>query len=124
MMDDAVPDDAVRLALMDACSGFEALRPPDRVRVSEGVARTLVIAQPGAPTSGWNADDTPYMVEPMDSLASRAHEAVVFVGPARTGKTMGLLLGWLAHNVVHDPGDMLFVQMTDHKQSRKILSHL
>jgi len=108
-------DEAVQKALADACSGFEALRPPNRVRVSEGVERTLVIHQPGAPTSSWSADDTPYMVEPMDSLASRAHEAVVFVGPARTGKTMGLLLGWLAHNVVHDPGDMLFLQMSKDK---------
>jgi phage terminase large subunit GpA-like protein len=52
------------------------------------------------------------MVEPMDALSSRRHEAVVFVGPARTGKTAGLLLGWMGHNVVNDPGDMLFIQMT------------
>ena len=55
------------------------------------------------------------MIEPMDMLASRKHEAVVFAGPARTGKTAGLLLGWMAHNVVNDPGDMLFIQMTKEK---------
>jgi phage terminase large subunit GpA-like protein len=46
------------------------------------------------------------MVEPMDMLKSRAHEAVVFVSPARTGKTQGLLDGWLSHCVTSDPGDM------------------
>jgi phage terminase large subunit GpA-like protein len=28
---------------------------------------------------------------------------------------MGLLLGWMAHTVVNDPGDMLFIQMTQDK---------
>ena len=55
------------------------------------------------------------MVEPMNMLASRQHEALVFVGPARTGKTAALLLGWMAHAVVNDPGDMLFIQMSQDK---------
>jgi len=45
----------------------------------------------------------------------RSHEAVCFVGPARSGKTMGMLDGWLAHIICHDPGDMLVVQMTQEK---------
>ena len=52
------------------------------------------------------------MIEPMDMLASRQHEAVCFVGPARTGNTTGLLDGWLSHIVTNDPGDMLVVQMS------------
>jgi phage terminase large subunit GpA-like protein len=55
------------------------------------------------------------MVEPMNMLASRRHEAVCFVGPARTGKTMGLLDGWLTYAVTCDPGDMLIVQMSQDK---------
>ena len=55
------------------------------------------------------------MVEPMDMLASRFHEAVCFVGPARSGKTMGLLDGSLANFICHDPGDTLIVQMTQEK---------
>lgn len=102
-------------ALSDACSGFEALRPPNRMRVSEGIADTLVIQQPGSPKTPWSPTETPYMVEPADALASRRHEAVVFVGPARTGKTASLLLGWMSHTVVNDPGDMLFVQMSKDK---------
>lgn len=102
-------------ALSDACSGFSALRPPNRVSVSRGAANNLVIKQTGGSGGAWDATETPYMVEPIDALASRQHEAVVFAGPARTGKTAGLLLGWMAHNVVNDPGDMLFMQMSKDK---------
>ena len=104
--------DHFSLALSDACSGYQALKPPNRVSVSQGAKENLVIKQTGAAGGSWDPTETPYMVGPMDALASRKHEAVVFVGPARTGKTAGLLLGWLAHNVVNDPGDMLFIQMT------------
>ena len=102
-------------ALSDACSGFEALRPPNRVSISTGAANNLVIKQTGGAAAPWSPNETPYMVEPMDMLASRQHEAVIFVGPARTGKTAGMLLGWMAHNVVNDPGDMLFIQMSKDK---------
>lgn len=102
-------------ALSDICAGYPAMRPPKRVSVSEGAQSSLVIQQPGAAGGSWNPSETPYMVEPMNMLASRRHESVVFVGPARTGKTAGLLLGWLCHNIVNDPGDMLFVQMSKEK---------
>lgn len=98
-------------AISDVCSGFEALRPPRRVTVSQGAEQNLVIQQPGNAGGPWSAAETPYMVEPMDTLASRRHEAVVMAKPARTGGTAGLLLGWLAHAVTNDPGDMLFIQM-------------
>lgn len=103
------------LALSDISSGHAALRPPNRVSVSEGAAGALMIKQPGGYSGPWDPEETPYMVEPVDTLASRCHEAVVFVGPARTGKTAALLLGWMAHAVVNDPGDMLFIQMSQDK---------
>lgn len=102
-------------ALQDITSGYSAFRPPKRVTVAEGVAETLIIKQPGGYTGPWSAAETPYMVEPMNMLASRRHEAVCFVGPARTGKTQGLLTGWMAHAVVNDPGDMLLCSMTQDK---------
>lgn len=102
-------------AFVDVCSGYDALRPPKRVTVAEGAAEILVINQPGGYVGPWSAEETPYMVEPMNMLASRGHEAVVFVGPARTGKTMGLLDAWIAHCVVNDPGDMAVIQMTQEK---------
>lgn len=92
-----------------------ALMPPRRVAVSRGAADALMIRQPGGYSGSWSPAETPYMVEPMNMLASRRHESVCFVGPARTGKTMGLLDGWLAHCVTSDPGDMLIVQMSQEK---------
>lgn len=114
MLDDHSPSH-FSTAMSDVCSSWPALVPPKRVSVSQGAADTLIIKQPGGAAGPWNADETPYMVEPMDMLASRRHEAVCFVGPARTGKTMGLLDGWMAHAVVNDPGDMLVVQMSQEK---------
>ncbi|MEO7231701.1 MAG: terminase gpA endonuclease subunit [Polaromonas sp.] len=104
--------DHYAVALADICASHEALRPPQRMRVSEGARNNLIIRQTGTAGGPWSPEETPYMVEPMDMLASRKHEAVAFAGPARTGKTAGLLLGWMAHAVVNDPGDMLFIQMT------------
>ena len=104
-----------RAATADCTSPFAAFKPPKRVSVSRGAAESLYLRQPGGYVGPWSKDETPYMVEPMDMLASKRHEAVCFVGPARTGKTMGLLDGWFTYNVTCDPGDMLIVQMTQEK---------
>jgi phage terminase large subunit GpA-like protein len=102
-------------ALSDVCGTWPALLPPNRMRVSEGAAKNLIIKRPGGAGGPWNPFETPYMVEPVDMLGSRRHNAVVFVGPAQTGKTVALGEGWLAHAVINDPGDMLIVQMTQDK---------
>jgi len=104
-----------RAALADVSSPFAAFKPPRRVTVSKGAQENLFLRQPGGYTGPWSADETPYMVEPMDMLASKRHEAVCFVGPARTGKTMGLLDAWMTYAVTCDPGDMLVVHMTQEK---------
>jgi phage terminase large subunit GpA-like protein len=103
------------VALQDVTAGYAAFRPPRRMSVSEGARQNLYFKTLGGAQGPWDSSITPYMVEPMDMLASRRHEAVVFVGPARTGKTAGLLLGWMAHIVVNDPGDLLFIQMSQDK---------
>jgi phage terminase large subunit GpA-like protein len=104
-----------RRALADICQSYSAFIPPRRVTVCEGAQENLYFKKPGDVPGPWSADETPYMVEPMNMLASRRHESVVFVGPARTGKTAALLLGWMSHVVVNDPGDMLMLQMTQDK---------
>lgn len=108
-------DTHYEIALRDLCESHWAFTPPQARTVAEGAAQSLVIKQTGAPSGPWNPEETPYMVFPMNQLASRLHEALVFVGPARTGKTAALLLGWMAHTIVNDPGDMLFIQMTQDK---------
>jgi len=39
-------------------------------------------------TGEWAPESTPYMVEPMNAVKARGFEAVVFVGPARSGKAL------------------------------------
>lgn len=103
------------IALSDLASGYLAFEPPQATSVSDAAAKFLIVKQPGMAGGPWSAAETPYMVEPMDMLSSRQHEAVCFAGPARVGKTLSLLLGWMAHAVVCDPGDFLFLSMTQDK---------
>ena len=103
------------VALADVCSGYTALVPPNRMTVAAGAASILKIARPGGGGGYWSPTETPYMVTPMNTLASRRHAAVCFVGPAQTGKTVALVDAWMAHCVVNDPGDMLITQMTQDK---------
>ena len=110
---DQIDHDSV--AMHAVLSPYRAFRPPKRKLVSESATGSLVLKDTGGPATPWDASDTPYMVEPMNTLASRRHEAVCFVGPARTGKTAALLLGWMTHAIVTDPGDMLMVNMTQDK---------
>lgn len=107
--------DPVIEALADVCSAWPALVPPNRIAVSQGASENLIIKRPGGGGGPLSLLETPYMVDPMDTLGSRLHEAVCFVGPAQSGKTVNLGEGWMAHNVVNDPGDMLMVQMTEAK---------
>jgi phage terminase large subunit GpA-like protein len=91
----------------------EGLRPPRRMRISEAAQQVVRLSLPGGYAGPWSPDLTPYMVEPMDLLASRQHEAVVFCGPARTGKTQSLLDCWLGYIVTCDPGDSGFYFPTE-----------
>lgn len=108
-------DRSFAIALHDLCDGLDAFRPPKRIRVSEAATEALIMKQPGMAGGNWKSAETPYMVEPMDMQASRAHEAVVFVGPARSGKSLSLLLGGLTHTVLNDIGDSLLIHMTKEK---------
>jgi phage terminase large subunit GpA-like protein len=80
--------DDFSVALADVASAYPALVPPNRMRVSEGAAQILKIQRPGGGSGPWSPAETPYMVKPMDTLASRRHRAVCFVGPAQTGKAL------------------------------------
>jgi phage terminase large subunit GpA-like protein len=103
------------LALRDLAGAWPALIPPNRISVSAGAARSLVIKRPGGASGNWNPLETPYMVDPTNTLASRSFSAVCFVAPAQAGKTVSLGEGWMTHCVLNDPGDMLIVQMNQDK---------
>lgn len=91
------------------------IRAPRRLPVAEAVHKYMRVPVGVGNSVAWDPDVAPYIVEPMNCLASREYDAVVFVGPARTGKTIGLIDGWVVYNVVCDPSDMLVVQMTEEK---------
>jgi phage terminase large subunit GpA-like protein len=104
-----------RFAVIDLASAWPALVPPNSISVSQGAAKSLVIKKPGGAGGPWDPGETPYMICPMDLLASRSFSAVCFVGPSQSGKTIGLGLGWMTHAVINDPGDFLAVQMNQDK---------
>lgn len=94
------------------CGCADILRPPRRVPVVDAVEQHMRIYLPGGSNENWNRARTPYMVEPMNRLADRAVEGVIFVGPSRSGKTAALVDGWLVYAVQCDPGDMHIIHMT------------
>lgn len=91
------------------------LRAPRRMQVADAVSTYMRVPMGAGNSVPWDPDLAPYVIEPMNCLASREYDAVVFVGPARTGKTIGLIDGWIVYNVVCDPADMLLIQMTEEK---------
>lgn len=85
----------------------ELVRPPRRMSPTEAATQYLKTEK-----GGWDPSLVPMMLEPMDVLQSRQYQGEVFVGPARTGKTMSLVLGGITYVVTCAPGDMLVSHMT------------
>lgn len=95
-------------------SGY-ILRAPRRMQVADAVAQYMRVPMGAGNSVPWDPLVAPYVIEPMNCLVSREYDAVIFVGPARTGKTIGLIDGWVIYNVICDPADMLIIQMTEEK---------
>ena len=95
-------------------SGY-ILRAPRRMRVADAVAQYMRVPMGAGNSVPWDPLVAPYVIEPMNCLASREYDAVIFVGPARTGKTIGLIDGCVIYNVMCEPADMLIIQMTEEK---------
>jgi phage terminase large subunit GpA-like protein len=114
-MSKGIDEAEVEVAMEAVCDCHDSLKPPRRVTVTEGARQVFIVSSPGQASAPYSPSETPYMREPMDALSSRRTEGVVFVGPARTGKTLGLLEGALAHFIVHDAGDTLVVHMSQDK---------
>ncbi len=85
----------------------EILRPPRRIKPSEAAASYLRNDK-----GPWFSTLTPYVVEPLDHLGSRQYQGIVFVGPARTGKSFGLIGAGVCYVITCAPGDMLIVHMS------------
>lgn len=93
----------------------ELIRPPRRIRASQAAAERMKVVGGDGTVKDWSPDATPYMVEPLDCMGSRLYDAVIFAGPARTGKTNALVDGYVAYKIDCDPGDGLIVQISEEK---------
>ncbi|WP_439412941.1 phage terminase large subunit family protein [Enterobacter ludwigii] len=91
------------------------IRAPRRMKVADAVGAYMRVPMGAGNSVPWDPDIAPYVIEPMNCLASREYDAVVFVGPARTGKTIALIDGWIVYNIVCDPADMLVIQVSEEK---------
>lgn len=80
-----------------------AVKAPRRMKVSDAVAEYMRVPLGGGNSVKWDKHTAAYMLEPMDCLNSREYDAVIFVGPARTGKTIGLIDGWITYSIICDP---------------------
>lgn len=91
----------------------EAVRPPERITVSEAAERYHIVNNPGQHVGPFSLERTPYLREPMDVLTSLDYTAMVFTGPARTGKS-AMAINWLCSTAITDPADMMVVHMAQH----------
>jgi len=89
-----------------------AIAPPLRRRVSDSAARVVKVKSPSGAVMPWSRDITPYMVEPMDMLESRHHQALIFIASAQSGKTQALIDAWIAHTITCSPSKMMVIQAT------------
>lgn len=89
----------------------EAIRPPERLTVSQAAHKYRYLNNPGHYVGYWDNDMAPYLTEPMDVLNSKEFKGMIFVGPARTGKS-DMFFNWLGHTAICDPSDMLLIHMT------------
>jgi len=89
------------------------IRPPERLSVTEASEKYVKVRTASGAIEPWNPDLTPYMIKPMNLLNSREYDAVIFVGPAQSGKTQGLITCFMAYIVKCDPAsDFMILQTT------------
>lgn len=88
------------------------VRPRERISVTDAAERYVNVRTASGGTDRWKPELTPYMIEPMNCLNSRHYDAVIFVGPAQSGKTQGLITNFMAYVIKCDPADFLIMQTT------------
>lgn len=99
-------------SLEEICaSAFVSLAPGEQLSVVQAAEKYVMIKRPGAHVGNYSISKTPYLAEPQEELLSLDHDGLIFVAPARTGKSQ-MLQNWLAHTAMTDPTDMMVVHMT------------
>lgn len=97
-------------ALLTAAAA--TLEPPLRRRVSESARAVVRTQSASGAVKSWDGDETPYMIEPMDRLEDRRKQALVFIGPAQSGKTFSLADCYLAHIATCSRSDAMLICST------------
>lgn len=85
----------------------EQLRPPERMTVHQAAAKYRYVNQPGSYVGWWDNSVAPYMVEVMNTFASRDYNQLAFAGPAQSSKTDSIVINGILYRVVVDPMDMI-----------------
>lgn len=88
-----------------------ALVPQRRIDVADWAEQSRRISLPNY-QGMWSNDFAPYMTEPSRMVTSRRYGALVFAGPARTGKSESIILNTLGHAIECRPRDTLVVCQT------------
>lgn len=90
----------------------EAVKPPERLSVNESAVRHRYIRNTGSYIGPWDPTIAPYLEEVMAQFNSTEFESVIFVGPARCGKT-DPVINWGIHSAIDDPADLMIVHMSE-----------
>ena len=81
-------------------SGY-ILRAPRRMRVADAVAQYMRVPMGAGNSVPWDPLVAPYVIEPMNCLASREYDAVIFVDGGKSPRT---LQKTTRQNVSRQPG--------------------
>lgn len=90
----------------------KTMTPPERLTISEAAEKYRYVKVQGAYQGWWQNNTTPYMVEPANTLNSRAFSAVIFASSAQSGKTDSLIVNWVLFGTVVDPMDHIIYSPT------------
>jgi phage terminase large subunit GpA-like protein len=90
----------------------DLIRPGEKILPSEAAKKYLKVKSKSGGAEDWNPELTPYLIEPLNCLASRDYDAVIFIGSAQCGKTAGLVLGGMAYSIKSSKSDFMVVQTT------------
>jgi len=88
-----------------------SLSPATRMSVVDAAEEFMKVNAAGR-WAEFDRNVTPYMIEPANMMTSRRYRELIFVGPARAGKTVMLLQG-VNHAVICDPGICHITHMTE-----------
>ena len=100
------PFASARDILADALPLLDA---PSRISPVAAAERYMRVEARGV-WAQYDCDTTPYMGEVLDTMQSRLYRGGAFVGPAQSGKTLGLIV-MATHPVTCDPAPVLIIHM-------------